>query len=764
MSQLISFRNHRFQRPFAIAIALIALSLGNLASGQDSNSNSNSNWANWRGPEQNGISRETNLVDSWSFEPRENVEWVAETGGRCTPIVLNGRVYLNCRTTDDFNDPIEKINSREQVICWSETGEELWRDQFNVFKTDIPSPRVGWAAMCGDEETGYVYSHSVGGLLKCYTPDGEIVWEKSLAEDYGKISGYGGRTQTPIIDEDRLIVSYLATNWGDMKGPAPLHYYYAFDKKTGDLQWISAPGGAPQDTNYSAPVIGVIQGQRVMVGGNADGGVYAMNARTGKPIWGFQMSKRGLNTTPVIVGDKVYISHGEDNIDNQEFGRVQCIDATGTGDVTETHGLWRVDGIKAGYTALLSHDGMLFVVADIGNMYCYDCESGDLLWEQDLGTVGKGSPVWADGKIYATEVNGNMHILKPSREGCEVLSQVKLRSANGVGEDEIYASPAIANGRVYLVTRDRTICIRDASKEVKIGTPQPLPEEAAVSDTVDLIQLRPHEVIMKAGDKLDFTVHAFDPNGRLIKTMPASEIKIDAGLAGVTADGGSVSVPADLKSDIAGTISVDVDGKTASSRIRVFNPASKWVWDFEGYKGIRVPPTWSRAHIKIKPGELDGGTVMKVNGGADIKGRPSHTISIGPAEMKDFTIQADVRTTMQRRQLASLGLTANRYDLYLKCNTNRLQIRSWPPHLRMAHDIKFKCEPDVWYTMKMRVEANEKEATIYGKVWERGTDEPAEWTITATDPHPNLNGAPGLIYYAQADCFFDNVVLEKDEK
>ena len=117
-------------------------------------------WAHWRGPEQSGVSRETNLVEDWSLEPRKNVAWVADTGGRATPIVLNGRVYLNCRTTDDVNDPVEKVHSREQVICWDlETGEELWRDIFNVFQTDIPAPRVGWAAMAGDKETGLSLIH-----------------------------------------------------------------------------------------------------------------------------------------------------------------------------------------------------------------------------------------------------------------------------------------------------------------------------------------------------------------------------------------------------------------------------------------------------------------------------------------------------------------------------------------------------------------------------------------------------------------------------
>ncbi len=722
------------------------------------------NWANWRGPEQNGISRETNLANDWSLEPKKNVDWVADTGGRATPIVLNGRVYINCRTPEDFNDADEKVHSREQVVCWSEDGKELWRDKFNVFKTDIPSPRVGWAAMCGDTETGYVYSHSVCGLLKCYTADGEIVWEKSLAEEFGKISGYGGRTQTPIIDEDRLIVSYLATNWGDMKGPAPKHYYYAFNKKTGELQWISAPGGQPKDTNYSAPVVAVIKGQRMLIGGNADGGIYAMNARTGKSIWGFRMSRRGLNTTPVVVGDKVFISHGEDNIDNSEFGRVQCIDATGTGDVTDTHGVWRVDGVKAGYTGLLSYDGMLLVVTDTGNLMSFDCESGKELWVHDLGTVGKGSPVWADGKIYATEVNGHVHILEPTRNGCESLSKVKLEAAkDGIGSDEIYASPAIANGRVYILTRDRMICIRDQSKDVKVGQVPSLRAETAASDVVDSIQLRPHEVIIEAGTAQPFEVHAFDANGRLIKKMAAADLKLGESLAGLSIKDNAVSAPADLAMGLAGTVSVSVDGKESSARIRVFNPAKIWKWDFEGYAGVRVPPTWCRAHIKIKPFKMDdGNTVMKVTGGAAIKGRPSHHVSIGPPSMKNYTVQADVMMTEQRRQLASIGLSANRYDLYLKGNRGQLQVRSWAPHLRMAETIKFRSDPNVWYTMKMRVETTDAEAKIYGKVWKQGEEEPADWTMVATDPHPNLNGSPGLIYYAQADCFFDNVVLTQD--
>ena len=719
-------------------------------------------WANWRGPEQNGISRDTNLVEDWSFEPRKNVAWVSETGGRATPIILNDRVYLNCRTDDDVVDPSTKINAREQVVCWDlKSGKELWRDKFNVFQTDIPAPRVGWASMCGDTETGYVYAHSVSGILRCYTTDGEVVWEISLAERYGKISGYGGRTQTPIIDEDRLIVSFMATNWGETKGPAPLHYYYAFDKKTGELQWVSAPGGKPKDTNYSVPVVSVINGQRQLIGGNCDGGVYSINARTGKPIWGFQMSRRGLNTTPVVAGNLVLMSHGEDNIDTTEFGRVECIDATGTGDVTKTHSVWRKNGIKAGYTALVANEGILYVVADLGNLHAYDVKTGDELWTFDLGTVGKGSPIFADGKIYATEVNGNMWILKPSRQGCEKLSHVNINAKVGSGKDEIYASPATSEGRVVLVTRDRTICIFDESKEPGVVEPQPFAAETEPTDQIDLVQLRPYETVIKAGKSVDYTVFAFDPNGRFIKEMPAAKLTLSDSLQGFTTSGATLTAPTTEK-DFAGTVTTTVDGKTAVARLRMFNPAKVWSWDFTGMSKVMVPATWIRAFVKIKPVDLDGDTAMMVSGGSKLKSRPSHQVGLGTEDMTDYTIQADVMMKEQSRKLGSVGLSCNRYNFILKGNNSKLELLSWAPHKRMGVEEKFVVEPDAWYTMKMKVDVTDSEAKVYGKVWKRGEEEPADWSITQTDPHPNKSGSPGIYSYALADCYFDNVIVTQD--
>ncbi|MBL8856055.1 MAG: hypothetical protein JNK57_18965, partial [Planctomycetaceae bacterium] len=68
-------------------------------------------WAYWRGADQTGISRETNLIESWDLKTKRNVLWTSDIGGRATPVILNGRVYLNSRTSDNINIPSEKINA-----------------------------------------------------------------------------------------------------------------------------------------------------------------------------------------------------------------------------------------------------------------------------------------------------------------------------------------------------------------------------------------------------------------------------------------------------------------------------------------------------------------------------------------------------------------------------------------------------------------------------------------------------------------------------
>ncbi len=746
----------RTRVPFLLAVLALTVSS---AVAQD--------WTHWRGPEQNGISRETGLPDSWSLETRENVLWSDDIGGRATPVIMNDRVYLNSRTVGPLVGP-GKVDLQEQVVCRDlNTGKVLWRDVFNVFQTDIPAPRVGWASMTADPETKRVYMHSVSGLFRCYDEAGKVMWEHSLFEDFGKISGYGGRTQTAVIDENRVIVGFFFLNWGKTGNPPPKQTYFAFDKETGKLLWQSAPGGRPLDTNYSNPFVTVIDGVRQLIGGNADGGVYGINARTGEKLWGMRMSKRGLNTTAAVDGNLVFIAHGEDNIDSTEFGRIQCVDASKRGDFTESGGVWRHDGVKIGYTGLLVKDGVLYAVADTGKMYAYDTKSGELLWDYSVGTVGKGSPVWADGKIYVMEVNGNIHILKADRNGCESLSKVSLKVSDDAakrgfkGMDEIYASPAISNGKVVFVTRDRTICIGLKSGN-KVNEPMKLAAERPATDKIAHVKLVPYEARLMDGGNIEYEVHAFDENGRFIKTMPAENLTIGDSLPGAKGDGSKVTVDTGAKEQ-AGEITTKVGDLTATARLRVF-AAAPWNWDFDGYKGLQVPPTWVNATKKLFPTDLNGEKCMvKKSVATGAKGRPSAYIWMGPSTMKDYTVQADVLMTEKRRQIPAVGVTVNRYNIILDGNKYKFRIQSWAPHKRMAKEIRYKSKTDTWYTVKATVEVKDGTAHVKGKVWKRGDDEPEKWTLEVEDPHANENGAPGLYFYSLANSYIDNVKVTSNK-
>ena len=261
------------------------------------------------------------------------------------------------------------------------------------------------------------------------------------------------------------------------------------------------------------------------------------------------------------------------------------------------------------------------------------------------------------------------------------------------------------------------------------------------------------------GEKQTFELHCFDQNGRFLRSRAAA-----ATLARTRRPVGrrDERQRACGRSRLGRTVTASLDGLTATARIRVFRGTKEWSWNFDGFSGPAVPPSWVREFAKLKPMDLDGNTVMAVAGMGTARGRPSHTVWIGPPESKNYTIQADVRTKEQRRQLSNIGVTANRYTLMLKGTLGKLQVQSWPPHLRMAKDVPFKAEPEVWYTLKFKVEVRDGQAYLFGKAWKTGEAEPEAWTLEHVDPHANESGSPGLYFYATTDCMFDNVRVTFD--
>src|ERR1700683_861272 len=119
---------------------------------------SGGDWPGWRGPNRDGISHEKNLPEKWSLAG-QNLAWKAPYGGRSAPIVMGDHLYLQ-------NSAGQGETQQERVMCFNaDTGKLLWEYRFNIFQSDVPPHRVGWASPEADPETGNVYAFGVNGTL-----------------------------------------------------------------------------------------------------------------------------------------------------------------------------------------------------------------------------------------------------------------------------------------------------------------------------------------------------------------------------------------------------------------------------------------------------------------------------------------------------------------------------------------------------------------------------------------------------------------------
>ncbi len=697
-------------------------------------------WPAWRGPNNDGVSRETGVVAS-----AHEVLWRVPIPCRSTPVILDGRVFLI------------SLAGEGVMALDLETGATLWEHRFNVFHTDVPNTRVGWANVVADPETGYVYAHGVQGLLFCFDRDGKVVWSRSLTETAGRISGYGGRTQTPIIDEDRLVISFVNSSYGSQAQGA--HRYLALDKRTGEMLWWSTPGGRPEDTTYSVPAVAVVNGRRLLIGGNADGGVYAVKARTGEKVWGTLFSQRGLNSSVVVDGWRVYASHSEESHDSTALGRVAAFDARGSGDVTKTHELWRHDGVEAGYATPLLHNGRLYVMTNFGVLICYEAESGKPVWHYNVGRVGKGSPVWADGRIYVAPVNGSFTILQDMGAEAKLVDALPIES-DAAGEVEMFGSPAVSQGRVVFSTTRETICLGRKDASVTDSPPPPLPPEAPADPAAGpaTILVRPCEVLLKPGESIEFKAVAFDKNGRQLKEAAA---QWSSDVPGGSVGGEGRFQAAAGPHGAIGEVAARFGALSATARVRVV-PELPLAEDFDAYNDGDVVGWWVGVTKGKYAIETQGGSkVLKKI--ADDRG-PIFNRSLGfitPPLAAGYTVEADVMGAKQGRKRGDVGLVNARYNVELMGATQRLRVMSWVPGPRFEKRIDFKWQPDTWYRVKFRVEPRGGEAHLFAKVWPRGEAEPQAWTIEAVDPQPNIEGAAGIYAYSLAPLYFDNVKVER---
>jgi outer membrane protein assembly factor BamB len=751
-------------------------------------------WPDWRGPQQDRHYAGPSLVASFDPEAGTNVVWKNdEAGGISTPVIMGGRLFTLVRHKPGTQEEAEKVLCLDAI-----SGKKLWENVFNVYLSDVPAERVGWSAVVADPASNTVFAHGVCGAFTAIdAATGKTKWQRSLHEEFGFLSTYGGRTNIPVVFEDLVIASAVVTGWGDTARPA--HRFLGMDKETGAVCWMNGTKELPEDTTYSTPSLADFGGEAALVFGSSDGSVWNFQPRTGKAVWNFKLSRRGINTAPLVDGDTVVISQSEENLDNTSMGSATVFKAVGAGDITATAAVWQKKGIMDGRSMPVVLGERVYFVDDGAKVYAFDKKTGTAVGRPQklLGTIVRGSPLVADGKLYVCSTSG-WHVLEPTADGVKFVNRMRFDE-----EDEVTASPIAANGLLYLTTGARLYCLGTraapaASSPVATRVEAVSAATKAPAGEPAWVQVVPAEAQIAAGDTVQLKARIFDAAGRFVKELPATF----TATAGTVTNDGTYTAPAGQHA--GAIVTAKVGSLEGRARIRSMPPLP-WTFTFDeialgkdpktGVMKGEPPLPWIGMRYRHAVREVDGSKCL-----VKVTTIPKGTRSqgwIGPIGLHDYSIRADFRAqetgvgkpgdpatpsgksadsdadafqkafgnpaALEKARMPDMGLIAQRYTLDLMGAAQQLQLRSWPPQVAtyFSKTIPFPWEAGRWYVMKLEARTSGQSAILRGKVWPRGDPEPGAWTIEAAHEAGNLQGSPGFFGNSKdSEIYIDNVSVE----
>jgi outer membrane protein assembly factor BamB len=755
-------------------------------------------WLDWRGPFQNSTSTEKGLPDK--IDGKQAL-WTADLPGQSTPVIGNGKLYIT-----GFRG--EGADLQEVIACFdAETGKLIWEYRFNDFLSDIIYQRYSTSSPTIDPETGNVYMQGTQGILACFTADGKWLWEHSLMEEYGRMTFPNARTASPLIDRDLVITRGITSNWGAQGAPGDR--FYAFDKKNGELVWSSTPGGRPQDNTFSHPMLTWWNGKRVIYSAAGDSSLVSLNARTGEPIWRVPTAKSGakggVNAAVLVYNDTLITVHESENLDSSEVGRMAAFRIPQS--VTQTNPnepavyapkdleIWR-NGVGSLASSPVLVGDTIYEVSGTGDLCAVNAKTGKVLWKKKLGIEQRQStPFYANGLLYvamyisANDPNaaagggeagttGDLFVIKPGQDGCEIVSQAQLQG-------KCFGSPIGFNGKVYIQTDRKLYCFGKAGNNAGLAAApeeKPWPKAGAAAK----LQIIPSEVLLKPGGRASFRIRSLDANGLTVNEsidpksikwasfVPPTALVRSAMKASFNANGQLVADQENVPS--AGAFQAKLDNMSGIIRGRVLSylPIKQ---DFESFqlsetttnhveeptKFAYPPLPWIGARLRFEVREKDGnkGLCKTIENKLLQRG----TVFFGHADMRNYTIEADVLTEGNRRKMSEVGVINQRYAVILKGNSQQLEINSNQERIKEA--VPFKWEANKWYRIKARVDvANDGSGTVRAKAWPKGDAEPDKWLIEVKHTHAHPMGNPGLFSFAPQEqrTWIDNVSVTQNQE
>lgn len=406
------------------------------------------NWPNFRGPHLDGSSACRPVAERWSTD--DGLLWSVNLPGpgSSTPAVWGRRVFLTSATADGDLLAI-CLDADDGSIQWQQRHGRNRRQGRNDMTS--PSPVT--------DGTRAIFLFGTGAMA-AYDMDGNRLWTRDLAQDFGTLSWMFGYGASPLLYEGRLYVQMMRRPERSVAPDGEPHeaFLLAIDPATGNDLWRRDRPADVQAESWESYVTPLVHGrderaQIVLVGADTMTGHDPVD---GRELWRRTFNARRLRNwrlvpTPVSDGRFVFSA----------IPRGVALVAIEPDDAPPSVGLkaaaaWTLNANAPDVCSPLLYDGRLYVLdGDRRVVTCLDPESGRVVWRGELGgnTVIRTSLTGADGKLFLMNEDGLVYVLAAGDE-FRVLSTIAMG-----GGQPARSSIAIAEGKLYVRTASAIHCV-----------------------------------------------------------------------------------------------------------------------------------------------------------------------------------------------------------------------------------------------------------------------------------------------------------------
>lgn len=374
-------------------------------------------WPGWRGPQGNGVAS-PDQTPPLRWGKTDNVLWKAAIPGRghSSPIVVGERVIV--ATADEDRES-------QSLLCFDRrSGAGRWQTVVHqgglVRKGNKKTTQASATPTCDGERLFINFLNGEAIYTTAVDLDGKQMWQTKVS-DFATHQGFGS---SPMLYGPFVFVSTDSRSGGVVA---------ALDRASGTIVWQAQ---RPEKANYASATVLHASGHDQLVVHGCDL-VSSFEPLTGKKLWEVEGATTECVTTLVTDGERIFVSGGWPR------KHVQAVLADGTGKTA-----WE-NNVQVYVPSMIVKDGYLFAVQDAGVAMCWKGDSGEEVWKERLGGTFTASLVLVGDKIFATNESGQTFIFKATPSKFELLAENKLG-------DEVYATPAICGGRIYMRVVERS--------------------------------------------------------------------------------------------------------------------------------------------------------------------------------------------------------------------------------------------------------------------------------------------------------------------